>query len=114
MGFPRQEYCSGLPFPFPGDLPDLVIKPTSPTLVGEFFTTEPPGKPRVKRSISLYPLLCYSQTGVGQVAMGGIVDHNLLGASLEHMPQHSAKRAQCTLLPPLFALPLLRTNEVNN
>ena len=46
--------------------------------------------------------------------MGGMVDHNLLGASSEHMPQHSAKRAQCTLLPPLFALPLLRTNEVNN
>ena len=46
--------------------------------------------------------------------MGGMVDHNLLGASSEHMRQHSAKRAQCTLLPPLFALPLLRTNEVNN
>ena len=30
MGFPRQEYRSGLPFPFPEDLPDPGIKPTSP------------------------------------------------------------------------------------
>ena len=30
MGFPRQEYWSGLPFPPPGDLPDLRIKPASP------------------------------------------------------------------------------------
>ena len=30
MGFPKQEYWSGLPFPSPGDLPDPVIEPTSP------------------------------------------------------------------------------------
>ena len=45
MGFPRQEYWSGLPFPAPGDLPDPEIKPASSALVGGFFTTEPPGKP---------------------------------------------------------------------
>ena len=48
MGFPRQEYGSGLPFPSPGDLPDLGIKPeslVSPVLAGEFFTTAPLGKP---------------------------------------------------------------------
>ena len=39
MGFPRQEYWSGLPFPPPGDLPYLEIKPMSPALVGRFFTT---------------------------------------------------------------------------
>ena len=41
MGFPRQEYWSGLPFPSPGDLPDPGIKPaslTSPALAGRFFT----------------------------------------------------------------------------
>ena len=32
MGFSRQEYWSGLPFPSPGDLPDLGIEPRSPTL----------------------------------------------------------------------------------
>ena len=48
MGFSRQEYWSGLPFPSPGDLPDPGIEPTSPVasaLAGGFFTTEPPGKP---------------------------------------------------------------------
>ena len=40
----RQEYCSGLPFPSPGDLPDPGIKPASlmsPVFAGEFFTTDP-------------------------------------------------------------------------
>ena len=45
MGFFRQEYWSGLPFPSPEDLPDPGIKPTSPALAGVFFTAEPPGKP---------------------------------------------------------------------
>ena len=48
MGFSRQEYWSGLPFPAPGDLPDPGIKPVilaSPALAGGFFTAEPPGKP---------------------------------------------------------------------
>ena len=45
MGFPRQEYWSGLSFPSPGDLPNPGIKPKSPVLAGQFFTTEPPGKP---------------------------------------------------------------------
>ena len=45
MEFPRQEYCSGLPFPSPGHLPHPRIKPLSPALAGGFFTAEPPGKP---------------------------------------------------------------------
>ena len=45
LGFSRQEYWSGLPFPSPRDLPDPGIKSTSPALTGRFFTTEPPGKP---------------------------------------------------------------------
>ena len=32
MGFPRQQYWSGLPFPSPGDLPDPGIEPRSPAL----------------------------------------------------------------------------------
>ena len=43
MRFPRQEYWSGLPFR-PGDLPDRGIEPTSPSLAGIFFITEPPGR----------------------------------------------------------------------
>ena len=41
MGFPRQEYCSGLPFPPPGDLPNPGIKPVSAALAGKFFTSKP-------------------------------------------------------------------------
>ena len=37
MGFPRQEYWSGLPFPSPGDLPDPGIEPMSLALAGRFF-----------------------------------------------------------------------------
>ena len=45
MGFYRQEYWSGLPFPPPRDLPDPGLEPTSPALPGGFFTTKSPGKP---------------------------------------------------------------------
>jgi len=45
VGFSRQEYWSGLPFPSPGDLPDPEIKPAYPALSGRFFSTELPGKP---------------------------------------------------------------------
>ena len=44
MGFLRQEYWSGLPFPSPRDLSDSGIEPTSPELSGRFFTAGPPGK----------------------------------------------------------------------
>ena len=49
-GISQQEYWSGFPFPPPGDLLNSVIKhasPVSPALAGEFFATEPPGKPTV-------------------------------------------------------------------
>ena len=46
-GIPRQEYWNELSFPSPGDLPNPGIEPTSPTLTGVFFTTEPLGKPSV-------------------------------------------------------------------
>ena len=45
MGFSRQEYWSGLPFPFPGDLADPGIEPGSPALEADALTSEPPGKP---------------------------------------------------------------------
>ena len=47
MGFSRQEYWSGLPFPSPGDLPDPGIEPRSPAFQADALTTEPPGKPRL-------------------------------------------------------------------
>ena len=47
VGFSRQEYWSGLPFPPPGNLPNPGIKPTSLALAGGCFTTELPGKPEI-------------------------------------------------------------------
>ena len=40
MGFSRQEYWSGLPFPSPGDLPDPGIEPGFPTLEADALTSE--------------------------------------------------------------------------
>ena len=48
LEFSRQEYLSGLPFSFPGSLPDPgieLVSLMSPSFAGEFFTTELPGKP---------------------------------------------------------------------
>ena len=56
MGFPRQEYWSGLPFPSPGYLPNLEIEPKSPTLHTDSLWSEPPGKPLYMYS-SLYLLI---------------------------------------------------------
>ena len=51
MEFPRQEYWCRLPFPTPGALSDLgieLVSLVSPALAGRFFTTAPPGKPKIK------------------------------------------------------------------
>ena len=45
MGFLKQEYWSGLPFPSTGESSDPGIEPSSPALEGRFFTTEPERKP---------------------------------------------------------------------
>ena len=47
MGFSRQEYWSGLPFPSPGDLPDPGVEPGSPALQADALPSEPSGKPPV-------------------------------------------------------------------
>ena len=45
MGFSRQEYWSGLPFPSPGDLPNPGIEPRSPVLQADSLPAEPPATP---------------------------------------------------------------------
>ena len=47
MGFSKQEYWSGLPFPSPGDLPDPGIDPGSPALQADCLLSEPPGALRI-------------------------------------------------------------------
>ena len=56
MGFSRQEYCSGLPFSPPGDLPDKGVEPVFPAslaLQADSLSTEPPGKPSISESWSV-------------------------------------------------------------
>ena len=53
MGFSRQEYWSGLPFPSPGDLPSPGIKPRSPSLQADALPSELPGKP-----LYIYVYIC--------------------------------------------------------
>ena len=60
MGFSREEYWSGLPFPSPGDLPDSGITPQPPALQADPSPSEPPRKPRLhlnKGPSDLYPLI---------------------------------------------------------
>ena len=61
MGFSRQEYWSGLPFPSPEDLPNPGIEPRSPALQADILTSEPPSwslffctVKRVSKSVSLF------------------------------------------------------------
>ena len=46
IGFSKHEYWSGLPFPFPEDLPNPGMEPGSPALQADFLPTELPGKPK--------------------------------------------------------------------
>ena len=60
MGFSRQEYWSGLPFPSPGDLPDPGIEPGSRTLEADALTSEPPGiHPQWEKTCLLDDLIRY-------------------------------------------------------
>ena len=54
MGFSRQEYWSGVPFPSPGDLPNPGIEPRSPALQADTLLSEPPGKSSILRGESKY------------------------------------------------------------
>ena len=53
MGFPRQEYCSALPIPSPGDLPHPGIKLASPALAGGFFTLSHRGRHEMHKILTL-------------------------------------------------------------
>ena len=77
MGFSRQEYWSGLPFPSPEDLPNPEIEPRFPTLQADALLSEPPWKPSynihskipglvrrflLRRSKSSSKIHCYTKT----------------------------------------------------
>ena len=54
MGFSRQEYWSGLPFPSPGDLPDPGFEPGSPAFQADTLPSEPPGSPALSKRSSCW------------------------------------------------------------
>ena len=64
MEFSRQKYCSGLPFPSPGDVPDPGIESGFPALQADSLMLEPPGKPKYRVRD------WFSQAG-GQSLVGG-------------------------------------------
>ena len=75
MGFSRQEYWSGLPFPPPGHLPDPGVEPTSYVslaLAGGFFTTKSPGESPGGVHCAIYFWLAPSS---GQREMNGPFSH---------------------------------------
>ena len=98
MGFSRQEYWSGLPFPPPGDLPNPGIKPMSPALAGRFFTTElPPRKPILEvhmllNSVFLLLIFLLLQSGFRQVPRRvGEISSPILGRNTCIISIHSLK-----------------------
>ena len=62
MGFSRQEYWSGLPFPTPGDLPDPGIEPRFPALQADSLPSELCGKPKIVLGFPLKSALCPSMS----------------------------------------------------
>ena len=73
MGFPRQEYWSGLPFPSPGVLPDPGVKPRSPALQADSLLSEPPG-PDIKKRWQEYTEL-YKKDLHGPDNHDGVITH---------------------------------------
>ena len=116
MGFSRQEYWSGLPFPSPGDLPNPGIEPGSPASEADALTSEPPGKPldelRWTKSKPLSSLLIPFVHVLGlflqfwPVKLWGRSEANVLQLSedINKFPVNKIKMAQCNVcVVPSFA-----------
>ena len=83
MGFPRQEYWNGLPFPSPGDLPDQGLNPGFPALAGRFFTTEPRGKAMI---VSIEQVKCQGKGDRRSVQGGHTAFGQPMGLVLPETP----------------------------
>ena len=83
MGFSKQEYWSGLPFPSPGDLPDPRIKPGSPALQTDSLPSEPPGRPCLAQSKVQSVMVTH---GAPELELGGL--GSVLGSTLYSLHDH--------------------------
>ena len=64
IGFSRQKYWSGLPFPPPGDLPNPGVEPRPPTLQADALLSEPPGKPHtIVYRLQSHTFVCFMYFG---------------------------------------------------
>ena len=79
--FSRQEYWSGLPLPPPGDVPDPGTEPVSPTLTGEFFTIEPPGKPNLVKCLAQSPCFLFIREGNGNPLQYSCLENSMDGGA---------------------------------
>ena len=96
MGFFRQEYWSGLPFPSPGNLPNPEIEPRSPALRADSLASEPPGKPSYmvgEFSSTWGRLGVFPSLEGGQGLVAGICQHQALKDS--PLPILSAIESSC-------------------
>ena len=86
MGFSRQKYWSGLPFPSPGDVPDLGIKPESPALQADPLPPDSPGKPKYIQMPCYVYLQCLSLSlHVHLIYVGGM---SFPSESITQTPRH--------------------------
>ena len=94
MGFSRQEYWSGLPFPSPRDLSDPGIKPGSPAMQVGSLLSEPPGKPikgihiGLSHTLSLYWNITTHRTCENALRCG-IFKETIAALSKFMFPRHS-------------------------
>ena len=85
VGFSRQEYWSGLPFPSPGDLPDPGIRPRSPALA-DTLNSEPPGKPLIYILSSVQSHSCPTLCNSMNLSTPGLpAHHQLLESTQNHV-----------------------------
>ena len=82
MGFSRQEYWSGLPFPSPGDLPNPRIEPESPALQADALPSEPPGKDPMYVLLHSMPLTLQQATTNPCLQWGLLDTHRQVWVSL--------------------------------
>ena len=100
MGFSRQQYWSGLPFPSPGDVPNPGIEPGSPSLQTDTLPSEPPGKSLAKMYINKnsYPLLVELKPPTGKMFQCSTVKLNIF--------------ISCQLLNPIDSLACIHQDTV--
>ena len=101
MGFSRQEYWSGLPFPSPGDLPDPGIEPRSPALEADALTSEPPGKS--------YKYVYYSLVKYSFLITHLFIRFRKGLRHTKHLAKHCAKGGIITLPPSSGSLQSTKT-----